>query len=466
MAISTASKVDVVLSKVRVIFTRPNGNPQTAEEHSRERYRRAALAGIAASFNKVVSLSTQIVTVPLTLRYLGMERYGMWMTISSTVMMFGFADLGLSLGLINTIASALGRNDRKAARQASASAFWMLCGMASLLFVLAVGVNHYFGSSNIFNVKTPLAISESQGAVWAFLICFLLNLPLGTVRGVTNGLQRGYANDLWMIVGSVTSLVALLIGIHMQVGLPTLILCLSGPPVLAMLMNGIHLFGWEHPELAPSPGQVSRTVGVKLMRTGMMFFIIQVSMAIGLRTDNIVIARILGASAVASYAVPARLFNLVPSFLTVISGVMWPAYADAQARGDRKWIRKSFLRTATLSTAATVVITTGLVVFGNKIITLWVGPQIHIAAGLMTVLALLCILNAYLAPVSYLLNGVGAYRVLVLSAVAMAIVNIALSIYFTKRLGIMGAALGTLISQALLQVLPMQIAVNRVLRVD
>ncbi len=70
-------------------------NTQTAEGRSRERYRRASLSTIAAGLSKVVSILTGLITVPLTIKYLGAERYGLWMTISSTIAMLTFADLGI-----------------------------------------------------------------------------------------------------------------------------------------------------------------------------------------------------------------------------------------------------------------------------------------------------------------------------------------------------------------------------------
>src|SRR5436190_24204717 len=83
----------------------------TAEGRSMERYRRAALATFAAFGARGIQILTSIVTVPLTLHYLGLERYGMWMTISSTIAMFTFADLGIGNGLLNAIADAHGRRD-------------------------------------------------------------------------------------------------------------------------------------------------------------------------------------------------------------------------------------------------------------------------------------------------------------------------------------------------------------------
>ena len=83
---------------------------------------------------------------------------------------------------------------------------------------------------------------------------------------------------------------------------------------------------------------------------------------------------------------------------------------------------------------------------------------------LLVLLAAFCILNGYLQPVNFLLNGVGAFRVQVICAIVMAVLNIALSIYFVHRYGLFGAILGTVIAQLLVQAAPLTLAARRVLR--
>ena len=51
------------------------------EKRGAERNRRALLTGSASTLARIVQIGTSLVTVPLTLRYLGNERFGLWMTI-------------------------------------------------------------------------------------------------------------------------------------------------------------------------------------------------------------------------------------------------------------------------------------------------------------------------------------------------------------------------------------------------
>lgn len=75
----------------------------TQQGRSRERYRRAALTALASVAARAVTIVTSLLTVRLTIRYLGAERYGLWMTATSVVSLLMFADFGIGNGLMTNI---------------------------------------------------------------------------------------------------------------------------------------------------------------------------------------------------------------------------------------------------------------------------------------------------------------------------------------------------------------------------
>lgn len=66
----------------------------TAEGRSRERYRRAVLTTLTSVLAKEVTVLTALITVRLAVRYLGTERYGLWMTITSGMAIIMPSDQG------------------------------------------------------------------------------------------------------------------------------------------------------------------------------------------------------------------------------------------------------------------------------------------------------------------------------------------------------------------------------------
>jgi hypothetical protein len=98
------------------------------------RNRRAASQGVPQCW-RLVQIGSSLTTVPLTLKYLGNERFGLWMTISSSCHA-AFDDLGVSNGVMNTVVTTFGRDDTPGIRQAISSEMAVLSVIAASALTL------------------------------------------------------------------------------------------------------------------------------------------------------------------------------------------------------------------------------------------------------------------------------------------------------------------------------------------
>jgi len=73
---------------------------------SRERYRKVLLSAVTGPMTGASGLLAFLITVPLTVHYLGPERYGAWMSLSSLMAFLRFSDLGLGNGLVGAVSQA------------------------------------------------------------------------------------------------------------------------------------------------------------------------------------------------------------------------------------------------------------------------------------------------------------------------------------------------------------------------
>ena len=257
------------LVRVRAFDTNSEGG------RSRERYRRAGFTAAAAFAAKIVGVAAAFVTVPLTLNYLGSERYGLWMTISSVSLMLGFADLGIGNGVLNAVADAHGRDDRRLGREAVSSGFFLLSLISVALVAVFAVVYTFVPWARVYNVTSADAIREAGPATAVFFLVWALNIPLGVVQRVQLGYQKGFVNYAWQAAGSLFALVGAVLAIVSEAGLPWLVLALTGGPLLAVALNGAVEFGWVRPWLRPAWSHVTHAVAGRILRLGVWFFIIQ-----------------------------------------------------------------------------------------------------------------------------------------------------------------------------------------------
>ncbi len=421
----------------------------TEEGRSRERYRRAALTTFTSVTARAVTVLTGLITVRLTVRYLGTERYGLWMTITSVVAMMSFADLGIGSGLLNCISEAHGKEDRESLHRYVSSAFFILAGIAGLLLGLSALAYPIVPWPRLFNVSSATAVREAGPAVLVFLSCFVLNMPLGVVQRLQTGHQEGFETNLWNVAGNLTGFMLLLVAMHLKVGLPWLVLALSGGPILGVLGNWTHEFGWKRPWLLPRLAYWDSAAARKVMGTGVMFLIIQASGVFVFTADNIIITQILGPEAVTQYAVPMRMFLMVFTIAQMFVMPLWPAYGEAVARGDVKWVKKTVIRSVVLSLLAFGPVALGLAVFGKFIVHVWVGPQIQPSYLLLGGAGVWVLVNLIGAALDIFLTGANMLKFQVVVYVVTAVVNLPAKVFCAKAFGVAGVVWVTALTTAL-----------------
>lgn len=172
---------------------------------SNERYRRAALTTMASVIAKAIALLAGLVSVPLTFRYLGVERYGIWMVLVSIIAAMGFADLGIGNGLMNAVSLAYGKDDKPLAREYVTSAFALMMCIAAFLAVTGAVSYPFLPWLRIFNVNSEAVATEGAKAFLVLYGSFVVSIPLGVIMRAQAGLQKGYASQIVSALGSILS---------------------------------------------------------------------------------------------------------------------------------------------------------------------------------------------------------------------------------------------------------------------
>jgi O-antigen/teichoic acid export membrane protein len=440
-------------SKLRYLRPSPF-DTSTSEGRSAERYRRIAWSTVLAGLGKMISMGTGVISVPLVIGYLGSERYGMWVTMSSLVAALGPLDLGIGLGLLTLLADADGRGDRVTARRAVATSLAMLLTIAAAVLLGLVVAYPFIPWSRVFNVSTAAAAGEAGPASAMLVTSFALGLPLGIIGLIQLAHQSNYISSAWAIAGNLASLVAIVAVIQLHASLPILVVALTGLGLVFAFLNGAVLFGIQRPWLRPHRDDVDRKLMRPLLRVGGLFMILQIAGLAGYQLDNFVVAQVMGARSVAEYSIPTKLFTFAPTLVSFVLTPLWPAYRESLARGDWVWISRTLRRSLILAAAVNVPSAIFLIFAGPWVLHLWVGDAVHPTFILMLGLGLWLAMNTINGPLAMLLNGANAMGFQAGCAILMAVGNVTISVFLVYRIGVSGAVWGSVIAQAVFVLLP------------
>lgn len=424
----------------------------TEEGRAQERYRRAMLTTAANVLSKALSMILLIVSVPLTLSYLGNERFGIWMTISSLAGLLAFLDFGIGNGLLNRVAHSAADARRERLPQVITNGLLLLSIVGFVIGTVLLAVSYLIPWGLLIKVSDPALVPEIRTSASTFAVVFGLSLPFLGVQRVFLGLQEGFLAHVATSIASVISLGLLLAVTSRQGTIPELILVTIGvqavaPIVLLPLLLRRRLF-------ATCSLLQFRSDGSALLRTGGVFFVLQVGAMVAWGSDSLIVSSMLGASQVAVLAVTYRLFQFVTQPLAMVTNPLWSGYADAAARKDTKYIRQT-LKTSMVLSFSTALVAAAIVLASHRwLIAHWTSNSVEVPALLAMGFAAWSVLEATGNSFAMFLNGLGILRPQLIAVSLFCLVTIPLKIVLVSQIGLVGIIVASLISYVLTVAVP------------
>ena len=429
-------------------------NSATKQGRSQSRQTKAIFSGLVGAFSKLFSVVATLITIPLTLHYLGDERFGLWMAMSSFIAMLSFVDLGIGNGLLSAVSSASGKDNYHALRKYISSASVVLCLIAALILLTFGLFYHQIAWSSLFHLTTPLAIEEAGPAAIVIVILFALNIPIGIVQRVQMGMQMSFISNAWQIISSIFTVVAVLLVVHLEAGLPFLVLAQAGAPVAIGVLNGAIFFGGRFKNLAPKLADANIRSGLSIIKVGFLFLILQIVAALMYSSDSFIIARVLGAEEVPIFTVADKIFSLVTIVISTSLTPLWPAYSEAIARGDADWSIQIFKKSILYSIVISSILALFLILFSQKIINYWLGQSMVIPLGLIVGMGIWKVVESIGNAFAMFLNGASIIGIQVKIAVITVTLTIILKFQFVESFGISGSIYATIICYTLFALIP------------
>lgn len=418
-----------------------------------DRYKKIILSGFSTAIVKLITVGLNLITVPLTLSYLGNLRYGIWLSISSVLTLLSFADLGLGNGLLNAVTKANANKDLVQLKKAISSAFFLLMAIALFLVVLFILIHNIVDWEVVFNVKSGISTSELNNTIAVIILMIIFNIPLGIVQRIHEGFQEGFKFQFWLLLGSIISFLLLIVSIHYRLGLPFLVLAFSSGPLFATIFNAYYLFFVKQKHLRPRLKYFELSFGAKLIKSGLAFLVLGIFTLIGNSSDDIVIAHVLGNAEIAHYEIVKKMY-LISMMTQFLIQPMWPAFGDAIEKGDYNWASKTLWNGLKLSILFGGLISLPIVFFGGNIINYWLSINFQPSIGLTLGFFVFVFIANYGGVMSAFFNS-GPFMKKQVTMIGLASISALLfKIILSSKFGISGIIWGTVLGYGIFYIIP------------
>ncbi|HEX9250885.1 MAG TPA: MATE family efflux transporter [Ignavibacteriaceae bacterium] len=384
---------------------------------------------------QVFNFFSLMAIVPVTLNYLGKTEYGIWLTLASILSWLINLDFGLGNGLRNKLAEALALNDIKLARIYVSTAYAVFSVGILAAFIIYFTVHGFLNWADLLQAPTEYTALLNTLVLYV-IILFLVQFLLKLITSVINADQRPALNGgLSLITNSLTLLVVYLLSLYVKSSLTIFALVSSGIPVVVFLIASLFLFSGHFRNISPSFNYINLKYSSSLVKLGMQFFVIQISSLIVFTTGNIIITQLYGPQSVVTYNVAFKYFYMVPLVFNVALAPFWSAFTEAYVKQEFDWIKNS-IRKLVYIWGILSVIAIVMVIASDFVYKIWVGPQVQVPFTLSVASGVFVIIANWNNIFGYFINGVGKVRLQLFYSIIIAFLNIPLSIFLAKNIGL------------------------------
>ena len=332
--------------------------------------RRLAKSTIWNLLGQLLPMPVGLIAVPLLIRALGIDRFGLLSLAWVIVGYFSLFDLGLGRALTKLVADKLGARDE----DSIAPLIWTSLGLMLLLGLVGGAISLELSPWLVYSaLNVPAAIQPE--ALRSFQL-LAISIPIVTLtsglRGILEALQRFRILSIIRVPSSIFSFAG-----------PLLVLPFSHSlvPVVFLLVVGRLLGALAHflacvraiPALRHSP-QLQGKVVRPLLRFGGWMTMSNVISPLMVYADRFMIGAVLTVSAVAYYTTPFDLVFRLAFIPTGVAGVLFPAFATSLADNPERTalLVSRGVKYIFLAMAPIILVT---VAFAPEGLALWLGPS-------------------------------------------------------------------------------------------
>ncbi len=311
--------------------------------------------------------------IPVLIKGLGAEQFGLLALLWAVVGYFGFLDFGISRANTKFLSESLALSD-------TAESVKIVWTSISSTFVLGVisGVV-LFAATPVF-VDRILNISSSMrnDAMQFFLIACIgipFMLIFGTLKGFQMALHRFDIVNIFQTAMGIVQWGGSIVLLWMGFGFMEIVLLTVGIRIVLSVAAFVNLH-WLLPDIFSSVQWWSRPILKKLLTFGGWVTLSQIISPLFIYIDRVFIGAFLSLSAVAYYAVPQEALTRVLVVPLSLTTALFPVMSQKSIlTEERQDLGLFYYRSVKYLAIVMLPLILGFLLFTPEIITLWLGRE-------------------------------------------------------------------------------------------
>lgn len=410
-----------------------------------------------------VSAAVTLLLTPFVLHQLGQARYGIWVLSLSIIGYYGLLDFGLSGGVNQYLTRFLAARDYDKASECMSTAVAMLSTLGMVCVALSVGAAYVAPHVWTF----PPGVERE--VFWCILIVGLtssLQFVFFPFMAVFMAAQRFDLSNLIGVGTRLLTAASVYAALDMGYGL----IGISAATCGASLVD--YLIRWRvatrlAPQVQLSMRRVNRDRLREMVSFGTWTFLISVSGYIFLHAQPLLIGAVMPIAAVGHFALATGLSQQISAGLNPLGQVMYPAAAAMHMRGESSALQRLYHDGTRLMLLVVISIVLVAAFWAEDFYRLWIGNEYLSGVPFPSVALLLQILligtlAGYTSNIAgQILLATGCVRLLAISLVCGAALNLILVVILIRPYGLIGVAASNTISAVMVNLVGIPLLLQR-----
>ncbi|MGL5152006.1 MAG: lipopolysaccharide biosynthesis protein [Clostridium sp.] len=398
---------------------------------------------------RIAYLIITFIAVPITFKYLGDERFGVWQTILTLIGFVALSNFGIGNGLRNKVTEYFSKKEVEKLSIIVSSAYKSITVISIIILIVAVPIIINFDFNKIYSDLT-INTSEVSIAFIVTIIGFCINFIMGLITSIAYGIQKSHLVTMSQLLASIISL---LLTIMVMKTSPNLVIISTIYAICNILVNVILSFMIfkENKSMIPTMKKYNKTEAKILYSIGIGFFILQIASLLMTTSDNFIIAKVIGASDVAEYSIVNKLFNMIPTLYSILLIQVWAQTAKDLALCQYENIKSQVKKLILLLIPIAIVLATMVITF-DLITKIWLGKTLEVSKWLILLCALYSFLVCFNGVFVNVQNGFGKIKHQTISYIIAASIQIPLATFFINKLNY--GVTGMMLTKVIIMLIP------------
>ncbi|QTC40444.1 oligosaccharide flippase family protein [Bacillus sp. V3] len=400
-------------------------------------------------YNYVFKIGYMVINflyVPIMLKILGENRFGIWQTMLTMISWAALANFGIGNGLRNKISESLAENKKEIIKKYISSAYAFLLFISIVIFLITVLIIINLDMDTIFKGKM---VSDKEIVISFILIAanFSINFFIGLVNSIAYGIHKSYLVSFYQFGMSLIIYIFLIAFYKFDIApanISFMALIFLVSTTISNVFFSYRIFKQWY--LRPSLRKVDMDTGKQLITIGFKFFILQISTMFLFSIDNFLISYLLGAEEVTNYSIVSKLFMTVNTMFSILLIQLWNSTTDAYTKKEYRWIKNAITKILFVFLLAVVGIILIYFLF-DKIILIWLGTEISVDKNLVFFVGIYIVLLMWNGIFVNVENGTGHINYQIIAYIIAAVINVPLSIILVNyfNYGLIGIVIAKII---------------------